>query len=226
MAQERSRGRAVTNRLLDGIDPEIQRVIVAESSRRKLRPEQVLYMAGEEAEQLYLLTKGRVQLSRPSRTGREVLFGILGPGDILGLVCLLARPTAYMGTAKSLDAGEAMVWDRATLQRLSRYCPQITANGLTVALSMVALFADRHEALVAGTAVDRLARALARLGTESGAHSPAGIEVRIKNEELAALADVSAFTASRVLQQWERDGAVIKRRGAVQIVDPDGLLSL
>ena len=59
----------------------------------------------------------------------------------------------------------------------------------------------------------------------SGTRSPSGIDIRINNEQLAALADVSAFTASRQLQQWERKGAVIKRRGAVRIVDPDGLLA-
>lgn len=224
MMPERPLGRDLTQRLLGGIDPEVHRVILSEASRRKLRPEQVLYRTGEPAEHLYLLTKGRVQLSRPSRTGREVLFGILGPGDILGLVCMLTRRAGYMGTAKVLDGAEAMVWDRTTLHRVARFAPQLTANALTVALGFVAQFAERHEALVSGTAAERLARALSRLGTDGGIHAPDGIEVLIKNDELAALADVSAFTTSRVLQQWERDGAIEKRRGAVRIVNPDALL--
>jgi CRP-like cAMP-binding protein len=224
MVQHRAHVRDVTDSLLGGIDVDLRRIIVGEAVRRTLRPAQVLYRTGEPGERLYLLIKGRVQLSRPSRTGREVLFDVLGPGDVLGLVCLLTRRAAYMGTAKTIDGGEAMVWERATVHRLSRQCPQLTANALTVALGFVAQFAERHEALVAGTAEERLARALSRLGADRGASLPAGIEVRIKNEDLAALADVSAFTASRVLQQWERDGAVRKHRGMVQIVNPDGLL--
>ena len=90
---------------------------------------------------------------------------------------------------------------------------------------MVAQFAARHEALIDASAPERLARALSNLGLQSGTRSADGIDIRIKNEQLAALADVSAFTASRQLQQWERDGAVKKSRGAVRIVDPDGLLS-
>ena len=224
MSPDVLRGRDLTSKLLDGIAPEAQRTITAEATRRQLRPGQVLYRMDEPAEHLYVLLTGRVQLSRPVRSGREVLISVLVPGDVFGVVSLLTRRSNYMGTAESMEAGEAMVWDRATVQRLARHLPQLTANALTVALAMVAQFAARHEALMDATAPERLARALSDLGLQSGTRSPDGIDIRINNQQLAALADVSAFTASRQLQQWERAGAVKKRRGAVRIVDPDGLL--
>jgi CRP-like cAMP-binding protein len=214
----------MTDRLLAGVAADIQHTIVAEAKRRTLRPSQVLYRMDDPAGHLFVLLAGRVQLSRPVRSGRDVLVSVLVPGDAFGLVCLLNRDACYMGTAEAMDTGEAMVWDRATVQRLARKNPQLVSNALAVALGMVAQFAARHEALIDGSAPERLARALCDLGMQSGTRSPDGIDVRIKNEQLAALADVSAFTASRQLQQWERQGAVKKRRGAVRIVDPDGLL--
>jgi len=224
MSPDGLRGSDLTSRLLAGIDQDVQRSIVAEGALRKLRPGQVLCRMSEPAEHLFVLLKGRVQLSRPVRSGHEVLVSVLAPGDVFGLVCLLTRRASYMGTAEAVEAGEAMVWDRATVQRLAHRHPQLTANALAIALAMVAQFAARHEALIATSAPERLARALSDLGLNSGTRSADGIDIRIKNEQLAALADVSAFTASRQLQQWERDGAVQKRRGAVRIVDPDGLL--
>ena len=224
MSPDGSPARDVTHRLLAGVDPDDRRTIIAEAARRKLRPGQVLYRMDEPAEHLYLLLKGRVQLSRPVRSGHEVLVSVLVPGDVFGLVCLLTRRVCYMGTAEAMETGDAVVWDRATVQRLARHYPQLTANALTVALAMVAQFAARHEALIATSAPERLARVLSDLGLQSGTRSPDGIDIRIKNEQLAALADVSAFTVSRQLQQWEREGTVKKRRGAVRIVDPDGLL--
>jgi CRP/FNR family transcriptional regulator, cyclic AMP receptor protein len=218
------RGRDLTSRLLAGVDQDVQRLIIAEGAIRKLRPGQVLCRMDEPAEHLYVLLKGRVQLSRPVRSGHEALVSVLAPGDVFGLVCLLTRRARYMGTAVATEAGEAMVWDRVTGQRLARDYPQLTANALMIAVAMVAQFAARHEALISASAPEGLARALSDLGLQSGTRSPDGIDIRIKNEQLAALADVSAFTASRQLQQWERAGAVQKRRGAVRIVDPDGLL--
>jgi CRP-like cAMP-binding protein len=224
MSPDGSRGRDLTSRLLAGVDQRVQRLIIAEGALRKLRPGQVLCRMDEPAEHLYVLLKGRVQLSRSVRSGHDVLVSVLVPGDVFGLVCLLTRRARYMGTAEAMEACEAMVWDRDTVQRLARPYPQLTANALTIALAMVAKFAARHEALIDASAPERLARALSDLGLQSGTRSPDGIDIRIKNEQLAALADVSAFTASRQLQQWEREGAVKKRRGAVRIVDPDGLL--
>jgi CRP-like cAMP-binding protein len=214
----------LTDRLLAGIEPDAQRTIIAEAAHRKLRPGQMLYRMDEPAEQLYVLLKGRVQLSRPARSGHEVLVSVLAPGDVFGLVCLLNQRACYMGTAEAMDAGEAMVWDRVTLQRLAGPYPQLTANALTIASAMVAQFAARHEALIDASAPERLARVLMDLAVRNGTRSAEGIDIRIKNEQLAALADVSPFTASRQLQQWEREGAVKKRRGAVRIVDPEGLL--
>ncbi len=223
MSSEHSGGH-FADRLLAGIEPDVRRTIIAEARHRKLRARQVLFDMDEPAEDLYVLLKGRVQLSRPVRSGREVLVSVLVPGDVFGVVSLLARQARYMATAEAMEGSEVMVWERGTVQRLARQHPQLTTNALTIALAMLAQFAARHEALMDATAPERLARALSDLGLHSGTRSPDGIDIQINNQQLAALADVSAFTASRQLQQWERDGAVRKRRGAVRIVDPDGLL--
>jgi CRP-like cAMP-binding protein len=45
------------------------------------------------------------------------------------------------------------------------------------------------------------------------------------NEDLSALANVSAFTTSRLLAQWQRDGTIVKKRGGVTIRFPEALLA-
>ena len=187
MSPDGSRGRDLTSRLLAGVDPDVQRTIIAEAARRKLRHGQVLYRMDEPAEHLYVLLKGRVQLSRPVRSGHEVLVSVLVPGDVFGLVCLLTRRACYMGTAEAMEAGEAMVWDRATVQRLARPYPQLTANALTIALAMVAQFAARHEALI-----DRL---------RAGTPSPRALGPRLCK---AARARRTASTSASRTSNWRR----------------------
>jgi len=51
------------------------------------------------------------------------------------------------------------------------------------------------------------------------------VEVDIKNQDLASLADVSFFTASRLLNVWDRDGVVEKSRGKIVIRSPEKLLA-
>ena len=223
IGKDRSRSRDVTNRLLAGVDPDERKAIIARSRRQELHPSQVLFRTGERAEQLFVLRKGRVQFGRLTSSGREVVMGILGPGDVLGLACLLPS-SDYIGTAEALDRGEVQVWSRHVIRRFAHKYPQVQGNVLQIALAYVAEFADRLEKLVSGTAEHRLARALTSLGVRIGTPSHSSIDILIKNEQLASLADVSPFTVSRQLKQWERKGVISKSRGIVRILSPEHLL--
>jgi CRP-like cAMP-binding protein len=179
---------------------------------------------GEQAEHLFLLNSGRVQFSRLASSGRQVLLGILAPGDVFGLGSLAAAHLRYIGTAEGLEAGEALVWNREVIHRCAEEHPQIAANALEIALRYVATFTERHEHLATSSAEQRLVRALTRLGAQTGTRSSSGIEVQVKNEQLASLADISPFTASRILKSLERNGVVSKKRGRVHILYPEKLL--
>jgi CRP-like cAMP-binding protein len=224
MVEHRSHSGDVTDRLLAGIDPDARRAIVARSRRRSLQPAQVLYRTGEQADRLFVLCKGSVRFSRLGSTGREVVLGVLGSGDVFGLGSILAARIEYMGTAESLERGEALVWTRDVIRGLAEEHPELAGNVLHIALLYAAQFAERHERLLSRTAEQRLAHALMRLGSRTGTPSASGIDVRINNDQLASLADVSPFTASRLLKDWERTGTVNKARGSVRIITPERLL--
>ncbi len=50
-----------------------------------------------------------------------------------------------------------------------------------------------------------------------------GIELDVTNEELAGAANLTLFTTSRLLGQWQRQGAILKSRGKVLLRYPERL---
>jgi CRP-like cAMP-binding protein len=48
--------------------------------------------------------------------------------------------------------------------------------------------------------------------------------VHISNEDLANEANVTIFTVSRTLNEWQRKGLVLKRRGQVVLRSPEELV--
>jgi CRP-like cAMP-binding protein len=78
--------------------------------------------------------------------------------------------------------------------------------------------------LLTKTAEERLAEALLHLVDRSSEVVSDGIDIRATNDQLAGLADVSPFTASRVLSNWERAGVVSKKRGRVLLKSPESLI--
>jgi CRP-like cAMP-binding protein len=105
---------------------------------------------------------------------------------------------------------------------LARY-PRLHDNALFLAGDYLSWFHASHMALISHTARQRLARVLTSLAHGIGHKVPGGIELDITNEELANAANVTPFTASRLLSEWQRNGAVSKRRGSIVLSAPQRL---
>jgi CRP-like cAMP-binding protein len=205
--------------------PEID-AILSNATIRGFKAKEVIFRNGELAKRMYLLRKGRVKFYRVSHDGHEVVLGWLMPGEAFGLGTVLAdHPVNYIGTAEPLDDCEAYVWDHASILRLALHYPRLAANSLRISLHYGAQFAARHVSLASCSMEERLARALTVLGDRSGQATPGGVEVDVKNEQLASLADVNYFTTSKLLKKWQRMGAVKKSRGKVLIQRPEKLLT-
>jgi CRP-like cAMP-binding protein len=110
------------------------------------------------------------------------------------------------------------------MRRLVAKHPVLAENALRISLENIRLYSDRHLALVSNNAQHRLARTLALLGARAGRQHPRGLEIQITNEQLASLADIGYFTASRLLKKWKKKGALEKRRGKLIICCPERML--
>jgi CRP-like cAMP-binding protein len=185
---------------------------------------QTITSGGHPATHLYLIQRGRSRYCHLTKEGELVLLAQLVPGDVIGLMTLLKTPGTYMATAEAVSDCELLVWDRAMVRNLVSQYPQLGENGLRIAFDYLRNYIDRHVALVTENAVERLAKALLKLGRQSGEIHPDGVEIRTTNDELSALADISRFTASRALSEWVRAGTISKARGRILLHAPEALM--
>ena len=119
-----------------------------------------------------------------------------------------------------------LVWKRAVIRTLAERHPRIMDNALWTASDYLDWYLAAHIALSCHTARQRLAGVLTSLAPLLGRPVPGGVELDVTNEELGSAAHVTAFTASRLLNEWQRDRVVIKRRGRVVILAPDQLITV
>jgi CRP/FNR family transcriptional regulator, nitrogen oxide reductase regulator len=195
------------------------------ATRREFEPTQIIVMANEPANRLFLVEGGCVDYHVTNEAGRDILLRRLTTGDVFGQASLLSSPVGYLGTAKAVQHAWLLEWQDRVIRRIATTYPRIAENALRTVLRYLALYAQRHIGLVSNTAQERLACALSSLGSRTGHAVQQGVEVDIKNEDLASLADVSFFTASRILKSWDRKGVVEKSRGKVIIRSPEKLLA-
>jgi len=173
---------------------------------------------------LLLLQGGRAQSYILTESGVEVALLWAVPGDVIGLVSLLANPPTYMANTTTVTECEFLVWDHSTIRKLVKAYPKIVENGFRMALQYLGGYMKRHSSIMTKSAEARLAQVLSQLANEAGEVQPSGIVIDITNERLSSLSDISSFTASRLLSKWERDGKISKERGRVTLRAPEALI--
>jgi len=214
------------SRFLAGITaPDVQ-VMLARATPRRFQPNSVVTHQGAPATELFLITKGRARHFYMTPDGQKILLLWLPQGEIFGGATLLAEPSAYRVSTETVKDTCVLVWDRLTIRTLAERYPRIMENAMWTASDYLDWYLAAHIALSCHTAPQRLAGVLVSLAPLLGRAVPGGVELDVTNEELASAAHISSFTASRLLSEWERHHAVIKRRGRVVLLAPEQLITL
>jgi len=209
---------------LAGLERSAINAILGAAEFRWVPAKQAVNNGGDPATHLFLLRAGRARYCHLTKKGDLILLAPLVPGDVIGLMALLKNPCAYIATAEAASDCELLVWDRARVRQFVSLYPLLGENGLRIAFGYLQNYIERHVALVTETAMERLAKALLKLGQQSGTFHPDGVEIHTTNDELSALADISRFTASRALSEWVRSGTISKGRGRILLHAPEALL--
>ena len=115
-----------------------------------------------------------------------------------------------------------LVWHRSKIRALAVRFPRLLDNTLPIASDYLTWYLAAHLSLVCHTARQRLAHVLVSPTSGIGQQRRGGVQLDITNEQLANAANITLFTASRLLGQWQRSGAVIKSRGKIILRSREG----
>jgi CRP/FNR family transcriptional regulator, nitrogen oxide reductase regulator len=208
---------------LRGLEPQEINVILAAGKPRRFSAKCVMTNQGEPADHLLLLWKGRARYFFETQNGKKLNMRPITPGYVYGGAALVFRPCAYLVSSEAILDSVALVWDGPTIRGLARRFPRLLENALFVALDHISWYIAAYAALTSQTARERLAHVLVALAPSMGQKVSGGIELDVTNEELANSANISPYTTSRMISQWQRSGAIRKRRGKILLRSPRSL---
>jgi CRP-like cAMP-binding protein len=183
----------------------------------------VIVNQGQPADHLFLLAKGRARFFLLTEEGKKILLHWITPGEIFGGAALASKSSVYLVSTEVVKDTIALVWTRAVIRDLTARFPLLLENTLLTASDYLAWYVAAHAALICQTARQRLAHLLACLARTIGQKVPGGVEIDVTNEELAGAANITPFTASRLLSDWQSHGALAKRRGKLLLRSPERL---
>jgi CRP/FNR family transcriptional regulator, cyclic AMP receptor protein len=172
----------------------------------------VIYSQGDPCESVMYIQTGSVKLSVLSKTGREAVVAILGPGDFFGEGCLAGQPVR-MGSATAVIASTVLFVDKEAMIGLlhqqhalsDRFIAHMLARNIRIEEDLIDQLFNSSE--------KRLARTLLLLA-RYGKHDKPARDVPPVSQE--TLADMVGTTRSRVnffMKKFERLGFITYKDG-------------
>jgi CRP-like cAMP-binding protein len=213
----------IKSTFLEGIGPLDLNRILATARPQQFVANSVIFSQGDPAQHLYLLTRGRARHFFVTDEGRKLLLKWLLPGEIFGGRAMLSKPSSYLVSVETIVDSHVLVWERTVVRGLVSRYSRLLENALLTASDYFAWYVATHVALTSHSARRRLAGIVICLAELIGKRVPGGFEFDATNEELAGAANITPFTASRLLSEWQRDRAVLKRRGKIVLRSPEKL---
>lgn len=214
------------SRFLDGLTMSDRASVLAAASRRSLKANSVVVHQGDTADYLFLICNGRARHFYITPQGKKIILLWLMEGQIFGGSALLSTPTEYLVGTEILRDSCLLCWSRRTVRALAERMPRLLDNALSIAMEYLTWYLAAHASLVSHSAKQRVAHVLVAFANGFGRKTSAGTCVELTNEQLANAANVTPFTASRILSSWQRSGAIVKARGQLMLHSPERLFSV
>jgi CRP/FNR family transcriptional regulator, nitrogen oxide reductase regulator len=214
----------LNSRFLEALAKPERESMLAAATLHRFHANSVVINQGQPADRLFLLTKGRARFFSITEQGKKLILLWLPPGEIFGGRTLLPEPSSYLASTEAVRESWALMWDRDTIRGFAARYPRLLDNTLLIASEYLAVRLESYLALTRHNARQRLAHVLTTIAPRVGRRVSGGVELDVTNEELANTANVTPFTTSRLLSEWQRSGDVLKSRGKLLLRRPELLL--
>lgn len=200
--------------------------VLSAAKHRQLRAFSVITNQEDAAERFFMLTSGYARHFVITSGGRKILLNWLTAGQVFGGAAILSTPFQYIANTEVLSDSCVLVWGRQDIRELVSRYPVLLDNVLSIAVTEnIAWATAAHVSLSSDDAHGRVAHLLVSLASAIGKATHGGIEMQVLNEDLAEGANVTPFTVSRCLRDWQRAGILAKRRGKILLRKPELLLA-
>lgn len=213
------------NFLFRHLDSDQQRHLLDQMVEGSFDADDYLFMEGDSADRLHLVTSGRVKMIKHSPEGHETILAIFEAEQIIGEVGVLASG-AYPATAQAMEPTTtlSLSWQH--------YVELVQAHPL-LSWSLIEELGRRlqnaHESirsLAVEKVEQRIARILLRLAAAAGEKREGSvlIAVSLTRQEIADMTGTTVETAIRVMSKLRRLGLVDSEGGFIRILRPHQLV--
>jgi CRP/FNR family transcriptional regulator, cyclic AMP receptor protein len=183
-----------------------------------------IFTQGDPCQDVMFIQSGGVKLSVLSKTGREAVVAMLGPGDFFGEGGLAGQPLR-MGSATAITASTVLLVDKSKMVRLLHSQHAMSDRFIAYMLSRnIRIEEDLIDQLF-NSSEKRLARTLLLLAHYGKQDKPARMVPKISQETLAEMVGTTRSRVNFFLNKFKKLG-FIEYNGGLPLKINSSLLSV
>jgi CRP-like cAMP-binding protein len=186
-----------------------------------------IFSEGDPPEWFYIVSKGKVKITKISHEGKEIILEIISPTDIFGGVAVI-RGFPYPANAVAMEDSEVLKISRKNLMRLVDRFPNLM---YCIALQLGDRMKSSYDSLknIALERVEaRIAALLLKLANKVGVEAREGImiDMRLTKQDVADMVGTTVETSIRTFSKFKKEGLVADSDGKIVIKDREALAEL
>jgi CRP-like cAMP-binding protein len=186
-----------------------------------------IFFEGSQPEWFYIVSKGKVKITKISHEGKEIILEIISPFDIFGGVAVI-RGFPYPANAAAMENSEVIKISRKNLMRLVDRFPNLM---YCIALQLGDRMKSSYDSLknIALERVEaRIAALLLKLSKKVGVETGKGtlIDMRLTKQDVADMVGTTVETSIRTFSKFKKEGLVTVTDGKIVIRDREALKAL
>ncbi|GHH98495.1 Crp/Fnr family transcriptional regulator [Neobacillus kokaensis] len=188
---------------------------------KKVEKGTFLFQEGRQADELYIIQSGILQLSKIIPDGRELTLRMCNSGDFVGELNLFSSSSRYLLSARVVESGEVAVIMRTELEeKLSQNLPLAFEFIRWMSLQYRKTQTKFRDLVLHGKK-GALYSTLIRICNSYGLNTSDGILINIPltNQELANFCGTSREVVNRLLSDLRKTGIISISKGTITIHD-------
>ena len=192
---------------------------------RRFARDSYIFREGDPGDHLHLITSGEVKISRTTDAGGEVVFAIVGAGDVFGELAVLQENAVRSADAQALTETECHLLHRQALVAFLQAHPAVMWRVINVLSDYIRRKDEAFADLAFHDIPGRVARKLLELASLRSETVGAGTEIMLplSQRTLAGLVGASRENVNRALSRFVSLGFIRLDRGRVTLLKPDEL---
>lgn len=186
-------------------------------SRTSVRKGEILFEKNQPSDAIFGLVSGQLKLYSDAADGRQISFGLVGPGELVGAIGIATGAPRHASVV-ALAHSELATLKRRDLDVLMERHPALREALAYASAEAARQLSERIEDAAFLSIEARVEKALVDFAHRLGERIEGGICIQLRQQDLADVLGLSRESVSKVLTSKAMRGRVSLGRGRIVLI--------